>query len=74
MITVTEDEIRSAMRRMIGSARLVAEPSGAVTFAAWLFHAREISESRQTVAVISGGNVDPQLLAQILAEESPAGS
>jgi threonine dehydratase len=68
MITVTEDEIRSAMRRMVVNARIISEPSGAVTFAAWLFHAKELPESQKAVAVISGGNVDPQLLAQVLSE------
>ncbi len=48
----------------------MAEPSGAVTFAAWLFHARELPRSRQAVAVVSGGNVEPQLLAQVLGEET----
>ncbi len=66
IITVTEDEIRSAMRRMVTNARIVAEPSGAVTFAAWLFHVEELPESKNTVAVVSGGNVDPHLLAQVL--------
>ncbi|MGB8885767.1 MAG: threonine/serine dehydratase [Candidatus Korobacteraceae bacterium] len=70
VITVTEDEIRGAMRRIAIEARLVAEPSGAVTFAAWLFHARELPGSRQAVAVISGGNVEPRLLAQVLGEET----
>lgn len=70
IITVTEDEIRSAMQRMIVSARIVAEPSGAVTFAAWVFHAGELPESIRAVAVVSGGNVEPQLLAQILSEQS----
>lgn len=70
MITVTEDEIRTAMRRIITNARMVAEPSGAVTFAAWLFHASELPESKQTVVVVSGGNVEPQLLAQVLSEEA----
>ncbi len=69
MITVTEDEIRSAMRHMAINAHLVAEPSGAVTFAAWLFHQKELPESTKTVAVVSGGNVDPQLLAHVLGEE-----
>ena len=46
IITVTEDEIRPAMRRMAMEARIVAEPSGAVTFAAWLFHANELPESQ----------------------------
>src|SRR5271166_6343252 len=70
MITVTEDEIRTAMRRIITNARIVAEPSGAVTFAAWLFHASELPESKQVVVVVSGGNVEPQLLAQVLSEEA----
>ena len=49
---------------------MIAEPSGAVTFAAWLFHAKELPESKKAVAVVSGGNVDPQLLAQVLSEAS----
>jgi threonine dehydratase len=69
IITVTEEEIRTAMRRIITSARIVAEPSGAVTFAAWLFHGKELPESMKAVAIVSGGNVEPQLLAQVLAEE-----
>ena len=56
------------MRTMATSAHLVAEPSGAVTFAAWLFHSKELPESKKTVAVVTGGNVDPQLLAQVLSE------
>src|SRR5580704_7009950 len=70
MVTVTEDEIRSAMRRMVVNARIISEPSGAVTLAAWLFHAKQLPESKGTVAVLSGGNVDPQLLAQVLAEDT----
>ena len=68
MITVTEDEIRAAMRRMAIHVHMVAEPSGAVTFAAWLFHAKELPSSKKAIAVISGGNVDPQLLAQVLSD------
>jgi threonine dehydratase len=70
IITVTEDEIRTAMRRIITNARIVAEPSGAVTFAAWLFHGIELPESKKAVVVVSGGNAEPQLLAQVLAEEA----
>ena len=68
MVTVTEDEIRAAMRQMMLNVRLVAEPSGAVTFAAWLFHRDRLPEATKTVAVVSGGNVDPQLLAEVLSE------
>jgi len=70
MITVTEDEIRSAMGRMVINVHMVSEPSGAVTFAAWLFHAQELPSSKKAIAVISGGNVDPQLLAQVLNEHA----
>ncbi|TLW91049.1 threonine ammonia-lyase [Saccharomonospora piscinae] len=66
IVTVAEDEIREAMAVLARSARLVAEPSGAVPVAAALFHAAELPPGR-TVAVVSGGNVDPALLADVLA-------
>jgi threonine dehydratase len=66
IITVTEEEILEAMRRLALRVRLVAEPSGAVTFAAYLFHREELPAPRLTVAVISGGNVEPGLLARVL--------
>jgi threonine dehydratase len=66
IITVTEDEIRSAMRRIVMDARIIPEPSGAVTLAAWLFHGDELPQSQKAVAVVTGGNVDPKLLAEIL--------
>lgn len=68
IVTVTEDEIRSAVQRMVREARIIAEPSGAVTFAAWLYHRDELPKSKKTVAVVSGGNIEPQLLSQILTE------
>jgi threonine dehydratase len=69
IVTVTEDEIRDAVRRLATEARVVAEPSGAVTFAAWLFHREVLPASKKTVAVVSGGNIEPQMLAQIIAED-----
>lgn len=69
IVTVTEDEIRTAVRRIVKDSRIVAEPSGAVTFGAWLFHRDELPASKKTVAIVSGGNIEPQLLAQILAED-----
>ena len=68
IVTVGEEEIRAAMRRMMANTRIVPEPSGAVTFAAWLFHAAQLPDARKTVAVVSGGNVDPELLARVLQE------
>jgi threonine dehydratase len=66
IITVSEQEIRQAMRHLLFSARILAEPSGAVTTAAAMFHAVEIPSSAKTVAVVSGGNVEPQLFSEIL--------
>lgn len=65
IVTVTEDEIRSAMAALAQKGRLVAEPSGAVSTAAYLFRGDELPAGR-TVAVVSGGNVDPALLADVL--------
>jgi len=70
IITVTEAEIRAAMRAIVAAARLVPEPSGAVATAALLFHAAELPAYTTAVAVVSGGNVDPALLAEILTETS----
>jgi threonine dehydratase len=68
IITVTEAEIRAAMRAIVAATRLVPEPSGAVATAALLFHAAELPTYTKAVAVVSGGNVDSKLLAQILTE------
>ncbi|MGD0830110.1 MAG: threonine/serine dehydratase [Terracidiphilus sp.] len=68
IITVTESEIRAAMRAIVAAARLMPEPSGAVATAALLFHAAELPSYTKAVSVVSGGNVAPELLAEILAE------
>jgi threonine dehydratase len=68
IITVTEEEVRAAMRAIVATARLVPEPSGAVTTAALLFHADELPPYKTAAAIVSGGNVDPRLLAEILTE------
>jgi len=70
VVTVTEAEIRAAMRAIVATTRLVPEPSGAVTTAALLFHADELPAYRKAVAIVSGGNVDPALLAEVLTERS----
>ena len=66
IITVSEDEIKKAMRHLLFSARILAEPSGAVTTAAVMFHAAEIGASGTTVAVVSGGNIEPRLFSEII--------
>jgi threonine dehydratase len=68
IITVTEAEIRAAMRAIVAATRLVPEPSGAVSTAALLFHGDQLPPYRKAVAVVSGGNVDPVMLAEVLTE------
>jgi threonine dehydratase len=65
IVSVTEDEIREAMRALSTNAKTLAEPSGAVAVAAFLFHADELPDTKINVAVISGGNIDPTLLAEL---------
>jgi threonine dehydratase len=72
IVTVTEDEIREAIRLTATRARLVAEPGGVVAVAAWLFR-DDLPPARAPVAVLSGGNIDPALLAEcLLAPAGPA--
>ena len=66
IVTVSDDEIRAAMRLLATGARLVAEPGGAVAVAACLFRAAELPAASKRVAILSGGNVDPALLADVL--------
>jgi threonine dehydratase len=64
IVTVSEAEIADAMRRIAREARLVAEPSGAVAAAGALAHGLD---PKTTVAIVSGGNMDLDRYAAILA-------
>jgi threonine dehydratase len=61
MVNVTEGEILAAMRIMLAATELVPEPSGAATLAAALFHHSELPACERMVAVLSGGNIEPEL-------------
>jgi threonine dehydratase len=73
IVTVTDSELRTAMRRLAVEAKLVVEPGGAAAVAAGLFHASELPAAQVRVAVVSGGNVEPALLAAVLSEEDGRG-
>ena len=73
IVTVAEDEIARAMVRASREARLVLEPSGATTLAAWLFHEAELPAAGLVVAILSGGNVDPARYDELLARGVAAG-
>jgi len=68
--TVSEEEIREAIRLMMVATGLVPEPSGAVSLAAVLFRRDALPEAKSVVAVMSGGNIEPELRRE-LEQESP---
>lgn len=65
-LSVSDDEVRDAMRVAFTELKLVVEPGGAVSLAAILSGRIDI-KGKVLVAVISGGNVDPAQFAEILA-------
>jgi len=78
IVTVTEDEMLDAIGRLARQARLIAEPGGAAAVAAALHRdAGELgitcAADAPVVAVLSGGNIDPALLTEILQTESYTG-
>ena len=65
-VAVSEDEVAEAMRFAFRRLRIVAEPGGAAALAALLAgKAGELPDD--SVVVVSGGNVDPQLYAGVIA-------
>jgi threonine dehydratase len=74
VITVGEDEVAEAMVFLLERAKLVVEGAGAVGVAALLGERLPRSGEGSTVAVLSGGNVDAGLLAEVARRhESQAG-
>jgi threonine dehydratase len=76
IVTVSEAEMLDAIRQLARRGRLVAEPGGAVAVAAALHRDAAAlgiasgSAAGPVVAVLSGGNIDPALLAGILGASS----
>jgi threonine dehydratase len=74
VVTVSEAEIAAAVRLSAEESRLVVEPSGALTVAAVAFRSAEAGLDHldgPVVAVVSGGNVDPDLYRTLLASPIP---
>jgi threonine dehydratase len=69
IVTVTEQEMLGTIARLAREARLIAEPGGAAAVAAALFRGEELPADRARVAVLSGGNIDPALLARVLVPD-----
>ncbi|WP_397581286.1 threonine/serine dehydratase [Sphingorhabdus sp.] len=65
-VSVTTDEVATAMRVVFEKLHLVVEPGGAVALAAVL--AGKVQTKAVTAVTLSGGNVDKELFAQLLAQ------
>ena len=63
IVTVDEDEICAAELNLLEGPKLVAEGAGATTLAAFLYAG--IDQSRKTVCIVSGGNVDTTTMEKI---------
>jgi threonine dehydratase len=64
-LVVPEPRLKSAIRELAAAAKLVAEGAGALAYAAL----EQLEPGPKTVAVVSGGNIDPKLLASLLAPD-----
>jgi threonine dehydratase len=75
VVTVTEDDIKRAMLEAATRARIVAEPSGAVSIAGWMRYGADLPDADEsdTVLVVSGGNVDPEAYRRLLTEAAALG-
>jgi threonine dehydratase len=62
-LTVPEPRLRSAIPELASAAKVVAEGAGALAYAAL----EQLEPGPPTVAVVSGGNIDPKLLAELLS-------
>ena len=68
IVAIKEEEIFAALRAVLTATKLVAEPSGAVSLAAALFHAQELPKVRKVAVVLSGGNLEPTLRERLEGE------
>lgn len=65
VVTVSDDETASALLVLLERAKLVVEPAGAVGIAALL--SGKITNPGRTVAVLSGGNIDPLMMERVIS-------
>jgi threonine dehydratase len=73
IVTVSEEEIRDAMRLLVTRAKLYVEGAGAAATAGVLSGRIGAAKGANVVAVVSGGNVDMERLLDVFAEEARVG-
>ena len=64
-IVVTDEEVMKAIALAFTRLRIVVEPGGAVALAAALFHSQKC-DNETVIAVVSGGNIDPDIFKKAL--------
>jgi threonine dehydratase len=70
VVTVTEDDAAEALRLVLRTTHQLAEPAGSLAVAALIAHPH-LARGRTVAAILSGGNCDGPLLAQVLAGATP---
>ena len=69
-LVVPEPRLKAAVPQLASAAKVVAEGAGALAYAAL----EQLTPGPATVAIVSGGNIDPALLASLLSSAEPAPS
>ncbi len=65
IVTVTDDEVSTAILELIEQQKMIAEGAGAVSVAAAMFHKIPI-EGKNVVCLVSGGNIDVTILSRVI--------
>ena len=65
IVTVTEDEIATAILSLLEKQKVIAEGAGAVSVAAVLFNKLPL-QGKKVVCIVSGGNIDVNILSRVI--------
>jgi threonine dehydratase len=65
-VTVTDDEIATAILALIEQHKMIAEGAGAASVAAAMFNKADI-RGKKTVCLVSGGNIDVTILSRVIS-------
>ncbi len=66
VVSVSEEEIASAILKLLEIEKTVVEGAGAASLAAVLFHKVSGLEEKNVAIIVCGGNIDPNLLSKII--------
>ncbi len=69
IVTVSEDQIKTAVKVLATQARIVAETSGAASVAALISASEKLPKATRYAAIVSGGNIMPELLRELLGNQ-----